>query len=125
MITACHTLIYSDDPEATRAFFRDVLQFPFVEDDPGWLIFRTGPSELGVHPTHAVHEGTTYDYPRQHKISFMCDDVAVTKAELEARGAHFTSEITDAGYGLTVSFEVPGADDVQLYQPRHRVAYDL
>jgi catechol 2,3-dioxygenase-like lactoylglutathione lyase family enzyme len=125
MITACHTLIYSDHPEATRAFLRDVLQLPHVEADPGWLIFRTGPSELGVHPTHAVHEGAAYDYPRQHRISFMCDDVAATKAELEARGAHFTSKIADEGYGLTAALQVPGAGDVQLYQPRHPVAYDL
>ena len=54
MITACHTLIYSDDAAATRAFFRDVLQLPHAEDagsGTGWLIFRTGPSELGVQST--------------------------------------------------------------------------
>jgi catechol 2,3-dioxygenase-like lactoylglutathione lyase family enzyme len=53
-ISAIHMLIYSDDAPATRAFLRDVLAFPFVEDagpEPGWLIFSTGPSELGVHPT--------------------------------------------------------------------------
>ncbi len=32
MITAVHTLIYSDDAPATRAFLRDVLQWPFVAD---------------------------------------------------------------------------------------------
>ena len=50
MILACHTLIYSDDADATRAFLRDVLGFPGVEAGTGdynWLIFRTGPSELG------------------------------------------------------------------------------
>ena len=54
MITSLHALIYSDDPEATRAFLRDVLGWPYVEhaeSEPGWLIFKTGPSELGVHPT--------------------------------------------------------------------------
>lgn len=67
MITAVHTLIYSDDPTATRAFLKDVLRWPFVaqpgsrddhpsasdsgsQDPADWLIFRTGPSELGVHP---------------------------------------------------------------------------
>jgi catechol 2,3-dioxygenase-like lactoylglutathione lyase family enzyme len=43
MIKAVHTLIYSDDPEATRAFLRDVLGWPFVNDpasEPGWLIFK-------------------------------------------------------------------------------------
>ena len=31
MISAIHMLIYSDDPEATRAFLRDVLEWPSVE----------------------------------------------------------------------------------------------
>ncbi len=87
MITAVHTLIYSDDAEATRAFLRDVLGFPFVDDGgSGWLIFGTGPSEAGVHPTHTEWEGKTHDSPRKHVISFMCDDVAATRAELEAKG---------------------------------------
>jgi catechol 2,3-dioxygenase-like lactoylglutathione lyase family enzyme len=54
MILACHALIYSDDADATRAFFRDVMGFPCVDagtGDHNWLIFGTGPSELGVHPT--------------------------------------------------------------------------
>ena len=51
MITALHTLIYSDDAAATRAFLRDVVGLAHVDDGEGWLIFRTGPSELGVHPT--------------------------------------------------------------------------
>jgi catechol 2,3-dioxygenase-like lactoylglutathione lyase family enzyme len=51
MIKAVHTLIYSDDAEATRAFLRDVLGWPSVQDTsstPDWQIFKTGPSELGV-----------------------------------------------------------------------------
>ncbi len=31
----------------------------------------------------------------------------------------------DHGYGLVAMAQVPGADDVQLYQPRHPTAYDL
>ena len=53
MIKAVHTLVYSDDPEATRSFLRDVLGWPYVEhreSGPGWLIFKTGPSEMGGPP---------------------------------------------------------------------------
>ena len=28
MITAVHTLIFSDDPDTTRAFLREVLEWP-------------------------------------------------------------------------------------------------
>ncbi len=92
MITSIHTLIYSDDPPATRAFLRDVLGWPYVEDvgsEPGWLIFRTGPSELGVHPTSGTWEGADFSHSVHHEISLMCDDIVATKADLEARGAVF------------------------------------
>jgi catechol 2,3-dioxygenase-like lactoylglutathione lyase family enzyme len=127
MITAIHLLIYSDDAPATRAFLRDVLGFPFVEDagaEPGWLIFGTGPSELGVHPTHAEWEGRTYESPRHHAIALMCDDVEATRAELAEKGATFSAPVTDEGYGLVTMLDVPGADPIQLYQPRHTTAYD-
>ena len=127
VITAVHLLIYSDDAVATRAFLRDVLEWPFVEEEdvPGWLIFKSGPSETGVHPTHQVHEGVTYDSPRHHSISLMCDDVEVTKAELESKGAEFTGAIEDQAFGRTVMLKVPGADDIMLYEPRHPLAYSL
>ena len=127
VITAIHLLIYSDDPEATRSFFRDVLRWPFVEEPeaPGWLIFRSGPSEVGAHPTHQTHEGVTYDNPRQHLISLMCDDLAETMSQLESKGAQFTGSVEEEDFGLTVMLKVPGADDIMLYEPRHPTAYNL
>jgi len=127
MITSIHTLIYSDDPNATRAFFRDVLGLKFVAEDfdKDWLIFKTGPSELGVHPTHSEWEGKTYDSPRHHLISFMCDDLEKTIAELQAKGAQFRGPIQHQPYGHIAMMLVPGADDIQLYQPTHKLAYDL
>lgn len=128
MITSIHSLIYSDDPPATRAFLKEVLGWRFVEDpgsEPDWPIFRTGPSELGVHPTSGEWEGEEFHHPRHHELSLMCDDVAATKAELEAKGATFAGDIEDAGYGLVAMLEVPGSDPIQLYEPRHPTAYDL
>ncbi len=127
MITAVHLLIYSDDAVATRAFLRDVLEWPFLEEEdvPGWLIFKSGPSEIGVHPTHQVHEGVTYDCPRQHSISLMCDDIEATKAVLEGKGAEFTGSVQEEDFGRTVMLKVPGADDIMLYEPRHPLAHSL
>jgi len=126
VILACHTLIYSDDAAATRAFFRDVLGLANVEagtGDDGWLIFRTGPSELGVHPTGPLHDGSTTS--RHHAVSFIVDDLESTMAELRANGAEFSSGPDDYGYGIVAMVTVPGADDVQLYQPRHTTAYQI
>ena len=128
MLTSVHTLIYSDDPAATRAFFRDVLGWPYLEHPesaPGWLIFKTGPSELGVHPTSYTHEGTEYSHPRHHSVSLMCDDIEATMAELAERGAVFSGPVEDLGFGLATNLEVPGADAIMLYEPRHPTAYDL
>jgi hypothetical protein len=54
MIKAVHTLIYSDDPVETQVFLRDVIGWPSVADPestPPWPIFKSGPSEMAVHPT--------------------------------------------------------------------------
>ena len=128
MITAIHTLIYSDDPAATRAFLRDVLGLPYVEDtgsEPGWLIFKTGPSELGVHPTSGTYDGGSYSHTVHHEVSLMCDDVKATRAELEAKGAEFSGDIEDYGFGLATNLQLPGAGQILLYQPRHATAHDL
>lgn len=106
MITAVHTLIYADDVDAARAFFRDVLGWPHVDAGRGWLIFGTGPSELGVHPTTDEHDGQTWSTHQHHEISLMCDDVEKTAAELTARGAEFTRNIRDDGFGLTTMLKV-------------------
>jgi catechol 2,3-dioxygenase-like lactoylglutathione lyase family enzyme len=126
VILACHTLIYSDDAAATRAFFRDVLGLPNVDagtGDDGWLIFRTGPSELGVHPTGPLPDGSAT--PTHHAISFIVDDLAPTMADLRGKGEQFSSGPDDHGYGIVAMLRVPGADDVQLYQPRHQTAYGI
>jgi catechol 2,3-dioxygenase-like lactoylglutathione lyase family enzyme len=116
VITAVHTLVYCDDAKAARAFFRDVLGWPFVDTDgKGWLIFKTGPSELGVHPTAGEGWSTT----QHHEISLVCDDLEATVAELKAKGALFARDIRDDGFGLTTELEVPGGPSLLLYEPRY------
>jgi catechol 2,3-dioxygenase-like lactoylglutathione lyase family enzyme len=128
MIKALHTIVYSDDPEATRAYLRDVLGWPSVEDPdatPPWPIFRAGPAEMAVHPTAGTYEGKAYSHPRHHSLSLKCDDIATTKVELEARGAVFSGGIEDYGFGLAAPLELPGAGTILLYEPRHPEAWDI
>jgi catechol 2,3-dioxygenase-like lactoylglutathione lyase family enzyme len=127
MITSIHTLIYSDDANATRAFLRDVLGWKYVAEDfdNDWLIFQSGPSEMGVHPTHSEWKGQTYDHPRHHSIALMCDDIDTTVDGLQTKGARFRGPIEQREYGRVIMLIVPGADDIQLYQPTHKVAYNL
>lgn len=117
MITALHTLVYADDPEAARAFFRDVLRLAGTDTGGGWLIFRTGPSELGVHPSSWEHEGRSGSTDQRFDVSLMCDDLKATMADLAARGAEFAGDVQDEGWGLTTRLRVPGAGEMTLYQP--------
>jgi len=124
MITAVHTLVYADDPDRARAFFRDVLGWANVDAHGGWLIFKTGPSEMGVHPTSGDDQGGWSTHPH-HEITLMCDDISATVAELSAKGAEFQGGIEDQGFGLVATMLVPGAGNMMLYQPKHPVAYSL
>jgi catechol 2,3-dioxygenase-like lactoylglutathione lyase family enzyme len=120
VITATHAIIYSADPEATRAFFRDVLGLPHVDAHDGWLIFQLPPAELGVHPVAGPAAPGT-----QHELYLMCDDLEATMAELRGKGAVFSSGPADRGFGMLASVQLPGAGQIGLYQPRHPTAYQL
>ncbi len=125
MITAVHTLVYAADAEAARAFFRDVLGWPHVDAHGGWLIFKTGPSELGVHPAADDRDGPARPASQHHEISLMCDDITETVAELAASGAEFTGGIVQREFGLATMLRIPGAGQMMLYQPLHPTAHGL
>ncbi len=118
MIKGVHTMFYSSEPVALRAFLRDQLGFEKVTDvGGGWLIFDLPEADMGVHP--ADPSGDHGQPAGAHDISFYCDDIHATKAELEARGVAFTRGVVDEGFGLTARFAMPGGVDVQLYQPSY------
>jgi catechol 2,3-dioxygenase-like lactoylglutathione lyase family enzyme len=124
VISGFHTIIYSDDADATRAFFRDVLGWPSLDAGGGWLIFKTPPSELGVHPTSGDADERWATVPF-HQSSLMCDDIEATIAELQGKGVAVKTDVKDQGFGLVTSFAVPGAGWMMLYQPRHGLAHEL
>ena len=109
-------MFYSSKPEELRAFIRDKLGFPFTDVGEGWLIFDLPEAEMGCHPA-GPEEGAPSG---THQISFYCDDLRQTVAELKKRGVQFTDEISDQGYGLVSRFKMPGEVEVQLYQPHYR-----
>ena len=114
MIRGIHGLLYSSDPEATRAFFRDKVKLPGSDVGEGWWIFDFPEGDLGVHPVEDAAE------VGKHDVSLYCDDIHGTVASLRARGVEFTKEVEDHGYGLVTYFTAPGGIAVQLYEPRYR-----
>jgi catechol 2,3-dioxygenase-like lactoylglutathione lyase family enzyme len=115
MIKGVHTMFYSSEPEALRAFLRDKLGFAATDVGGGWLIFDLPEAEMGCHPADAK-DGAPSGQPH---ISFYCENIEKTVAELRHRGVEFVDDISDVGYGRAVHFKVPGDFEIQLYQPHY------
>ncbi|MGD0834292.1 MAG: extradiol dioxygenase [Candidatus Dormibacteria bacterium] len=109
MITGVHAIIFTSEPDAARAFLRDVVGLPSVDAGSGWLIFALPPAELGVHPA---------DGENRHELYLMCDAIETTVAELRARGAEFSGGIEEAGFGRVATMLIPGGE-LRVYEPRH------
>jgi catechol 2,3-dioxygenase-like lactoylglutathione lyase family enzyme len=125
MIIGAHFLLYSEDPEADRAFFRDVLSLRSVDAGGGWLIFAMPPTEAGIHPMDGefsqVHAG--------HKLLgavlyLMCDDLHAFIAFLKAKNIHCT-DVQTAEWGITTTIPLPSGSAIGLYQPTHPTALNL
>jgi catechol 2,3-dioxygenase-like lactoylglutathione lyase family enzyme len=116
MIKGVHTMFYTSEPEKLRAFLRDKLGFPATDVGEGWLIFDLPEADMGCHPAE-TEEGSSSGTP---SISFYCDDINKTVAELKARGVEFVGDVQDQGWGLVTRFRVPGNFQVQLYEPRYK-----
>jgi catechol 2,3-dioxygenase-like lactoylglutathione lyase family enzyme len=112
VIAGVHAIVFSEDAEAARAFFRDVLELPHVDAHGGWLIFALPPAELAVHPTSPDDSG-------RHELYLMCDDLERTTADLKARGVELVSPVSDEGWGLLTRLRIPGGGEIGLYEPRH------
>lgn len=122
MINGTHIVIYTTNPDADRAFFRDVLGFRAVDAGHGWLIFAAPPTELAFHPAdrepsraHAGHQLLTAH------VYLMCDDVRRTVKDLEAKQVR-CSEISEEPWGFRTTIALPGGGEVGLYQPTHPTA---
>lgn len=109
MITGAHSIIYSKDPEADRAFLRDVLKFPSVDVGEGWLIFGLPPAEVAVHPSkkNDIHE-----------FYLMCDDVTAFVAGMKKRKVACTP-VQNMGWGSLTQVMLPGGGKLGVYEPRH------
>src|SRR5271157_2841677 len=122
MIYGAHLLLYSRDPEADRAFFRDILGFSYVDAGEGRLMFALPPAEVGIHRG----DGKFIKHHADHELSgsvvyLICDNLRETVDSLRAKGVE-TTPIQDAGWGTVTTFCLPGGGGLGLYEPRHALA---
>jgi hypothetical protein len=111
-ITGTHALLYTSRPDELRAVLRDVFGWDHVDAHEGWLIFKLPPAEVAVHPAEVP----------AHEVSFMCDDIHATIADLSSKGIVFEGEPQDQRWGSAVTMLLPGDLKVLLYEPRHPTA---
>jgi catechol 2,3-dioxygenase-like lactoylglutathione lyase family enzyme len=125
MINGVHVLIYTSNPEADRAFFREVLGFKSVDVGHGWLIFALPPAEAALHPidgdagqSHAGHRMLA------SVVYLMCDDLQTTVNALAAKKVACT-EIEKEAWGIRTTIRLPSGGELGLYQPTHETALNL
>lgn len=115
MFIGVHSLIFTKDAEAARVFFRDVLEFPWVNAGDGWLVFALPPTEVGLHPE---------DGDRDHELHLLCDDLHATVARLQAKGVKLVEPIHEEEWGIATRIEVPGDAWIGIYQPKHPLVFE-
>jgi catechol 2,3-dioxygenase-like lactoylglutathione lyase family enzyme len=109
MIYGAHVVLYSADAAADRAFFRDILEYPFVDAGHDWLIFALPPAELAVHPA---------DEAGAHELFLMCDDIAAFVVRMTALGVQ-CAELHTERWGSITKIRLPGGGTLGVYQPSH------
>ncbi len=109
MINGAHSIIYSKNPDADRAFLRDVLALPNVDVGRGWLIFGLPPAEIAVHP------GEKNDV---HEFYFMCEKIDAFVAAM-AKHHVACAAVHDEPWGRVTQITLPGGGKLGVYEPRH------
>ncbi len=109
MIIGAHTIIFSRNSDADRTFLRDVLRLQNVDAGDGWLIFKSPPAEIAVHPSRRNNV---------HRLYLICDDIQAFISDMQVHGIT-CEEVVEAEWGLSTDITLPGGGKLGVYQPRH------
>jgi catechol 2,3-dioxygenase-like lactoylglutathione lyase family enzyme len=124
LINGAHIILSSKDAEADRAFFRDVLNLSYVDAGHGWLIFAMPPLEAAFHGSEnagsetAGSESNDSENVGRHELYFMCNDIAATLKDLQAKNVK-VSDVSEQRWGRLATFTLPGGGKIGIYEPRH------
>ena len=113
MIIGAHTILFSTNAEADRAFIGDVLKFSSVDGGGGWLILAAPPTDIAVHPS---------DENDRHEFYLMTDDLGSEMTRLAAAGVA-CDPVIEERWGSLTRIALPGGGRLGLYQPKHPLAF--
>jgi hypothetical protein len=120
MITGAHFLLYSEDPQADRAFFSNVLEFRSIDLGEGWLLFALPPAELALHPGSGDFVQMHAEHPMLGAVLYLvCDDLRSMMQSLEGKGVACATPV-EADWGISTSLRLPSGGEIGVYQPSHR-----
>lgn len=125
MIIGAHFLLYSNDADADRAFFRDILGFRSIDIGRGWLIFSMPPAEAAIHPMEGESLQSNGGRRLQSAVLYlMCDDLNALVASLKKKSIE-CGELVEARWGVSTTIPLPSGGEIGLYQPSHPTALNL
>jgi catechol 2,3-dioxygenase-like lactoylglutathione lyase family enzyme len=104
----------TNDFEASRAFYRDVLGLP---EGKQWgnmpaIEFQAGSLTIAVMDPTAFGQPFV---PHSVPIAFQVDDVAVAREGLEAKGVKFVTDMIDSGTCHQAIFLDPAGNSLDLH----------
>ena len=106
MHDGAQAMVFSKDPDADRAFARDLLGLSCSEAGGGWLLFSLPPGQSGM---------DEFGGDDCHQLYLRCRDLDQAIAALLARGID-PGPVREAGGCRYVSIGLPGGGRVQLYE---------
>jgi catechol 2,3-dioxygenase-like lactoylglutathione lyase family enzyme len=107
--------IPSQDAERSRAFYVDTLGLR--PDERARFEFWAGETCFGIYEPARV--GMSFAPQKNAHPALHVEDVAATRAELEAKGVEFFGDILDTGVCHMAFFTDPDGNDLMLH---HRYA---
>lgn len=111
VVTGIHTMLYSPEPDLLRDALQLVLGWNHTDLGDGLLIFGGPQAEVGAYPGEALGQAVT----------FTCDDLESTVAELREKGIEFRGEPRHEEWGIVITMVLPGGTDAWLYQPLYEM----
>jgi len=116
-----YTILLCSKMEETRAFYRDIMQFPIETDQKNWVSFRVGSSLLTLRPRGWSHfeDGKSIPGSAAVQLAFRVAPPAVDAChtELLAKGVPVVRGPTDLPdwRHRTLFFRDPEDDVIEVY----------
>src|SRR5436309_12378018 len=112
VLTVEGIVLYSEDLDRARAFYRDVLGLPLLLDEGHVIHFDAGTIRLAI---HRCPPGQRREAPEGFLV-FGVEDLAVVHEALRLRGAEFLGPPANGPYGRVAYLDDPEAHEIGLLE---------